>query len=598
MALGDVVQLPLPFAGTTASPYQGQLFGGGLVPYSQGSLSGVLSGYPMPMASAPGYNSIPNMLGLNVTNMQNPQVAMRQNLMSAMGNNVALNAAQLPGEQLALPAGVRTNIPSGESIALGANTPPSFLNTPQQFQGSLFAQNGIGSPVTEPGRYLPALPSDVLPPPPTSAANAIPASGTPTPAAGTKFVSGPDAAELAALAEAETKQGLGQRLMGAGGGMGALAVPAASLALNSYVDRNTDPGALRDNLNTMVGTMGTVAPIAGRVLPAMELPGGMASTVAGPTAAVAGGVTLGNMLTQPGTSYNVADWLRNATNAKEQMGHGPNGVIAAPSASAALGATGGGSFADKLKAAVADTSILPDIKQGIDLVTGQKTDAGSADSTVDLLRKIPGVGALFGGTGENAAPQSTNDATIGNTNLDDRFKRLTDATKLSDSDSSQLKDLYNAMRATGASDEDAWKATQQGAMTSFQNAQQSKQDLGKLAALQSQVQKYMQPYIDRQTQLGQLQGQMLSGLAGSLPSAYQGVANYMAQNAPVAASRAANQYMQQALLLPSNQMQQQDAARQQQWQNMIANYELSQQFANMKNSGQLANPNNAIQTTG
>lgn len=223
-------------------------------------------------------------------------------------------------------------------------------------------------------------------------------------------------------------------------------------------------------------------------------------------------------------------------------------------------------------------------------LTGHDQDVDpNQGGVVGLLKDSP-LGGFLGLQGDSQSVQTpTPDATVQNTNLDDRFKKLSDSAQLNGQDSQQLKDLYNVMRSTGASDADAWKATTEGAMTAFQNAQSNKQSLGQLTALQNQARSYMQPYVDRSNALGVMQGQALSGLADSTPAAYKDVFKYMADSAPLAAQQASNAYLQQALLVPSQAQQQFQQNQQAQYQNQIQQKILSAQLKNDPNAQNLIN---------
>lgn len=174
------------------------------------------------------------------------------------------------------------------------------------------------------------------------------------------------------------------------------------------------------------------------------------------------------------------------------------------------------------------------------------------DNFTDLFKNGGALSWMpFLGQGSGEGTQAPNDASANNPDPQARMDKLMEATHLTGADRKQLADTYNALRQTGASDEDAWKAVSQGALQTMAVNQQRSQSLAEQAAQQAQIQKYMQPHLDRIKQMGQLQSEVLGNMSQNLPDNLKYLGQFYSQNAPTEAELAAEQLMTQATAQPS-----------------------------------------------
>ena len=210
------------------------------------------------------------------------------------------------------------------------------------------------------------------------------------------------------------------------------------------------------------------------------------------------------------------------------------------------------------------------------------------DTVTDLFKNGGALSWMpFLGQGSGGAEQKPADASANNPNPQDRMDKLMSATGLSGADRKQLADTYNALRQTGASDEDAWKAVSQGAMQTMAVNQQRQQSLAQQAAQQAQIQKYMQPHIDRIKQMGELQSAVLGQMSNNLPENMRYLGQFYSQNAVPQAAIDAENLMSQAVASPAQIALEQSRRQQQAIASQLAQQIQAQQLKGLVQNGQV-----------
>lgn len=341
--------------------------------------------------------------------------------------------------------------------------------------------------------------------------------------------------------------GMGQSSVGAG--------MAADTAMAAQLGRSLKSGSIGSSVlpdSLTKSRTGKFAGTANRLLPAL---GGLAA---------AGFV---NEYADPNASLGPIN--------KDTLNATTGGIVAGsvggvPGAIAGgVGAGAGDVAAPIVNADTKDMNLLGQLGTGLlrgslaipGMVAGfrDETDTEAQGGLTDIFKpggKLGAVGGLFGVGGE---PEPEPEVVTPQNMMD----RVFDLAKTPSDTRMQLQELYTILTANGADPEEASASIRQAAIDEYTTRQQEQQDSAKVLAQQAQTRKYMQPYADSIRAQGAAEQQLLQALSARLPAEYQGYAAYAANSAPVKANSAADAYMAQAMLAPS-QYQQQQAYRQQQ----------------------------------
>lgn len=192
---------------------------------------------------------------------------------------------------------------------------------------------------------------------------------------------------------------------------------------------------------------------------------------------------------------------------------------------------------------------------------------GGEETNEDFLDVMGGIGG-----GEGASPEDAKAASLNQ--MQTMFAQAgTDPTT-----QAQLQKLYELQVTAGQDPTAAAENILLATMEDWQMRQAEQKSLGEMEAQRAQALKHMQPYVQGIRSQGAAEQQLLQALLPTLPAAYQGYGQFMANSAPVRANQYADSLMAQVSMAPNQAMQQRAMQQEQAFQNQLAQQLQAQQL--------------------